>query len=133
MACHSRPSAAPASLLARYGDANGFGWQPDEIVGAQVVSVPYAEALGNVEKSWDSFMFAIAGALGGCWLAINAIVYSQVVRPLRRTAALADKLSLGIDSADEFPQVGPPEITGLGAAFDRMRKSLAKAMKLLGS
>jgi hypothetical protein len=40
--CHSIPSAAPAAMLRRYGRNNGFGWMPDEIVGAQIVSVPMA-------------------------------------------------------------------------------------------
>src|SRR3984885_12715617 len=35
--CHSTPSSAPRSLIARYGASNGFGWQSNEIVGAQVV------------------------------------------------------------------------------------------------
>ena len=38
LACHSEPSAAPASLVRTYGDQNGFGWKLNEIVGAQVVS-----------------------------------------------------------------------------------------------
>ena len=40
LACHSVPSAAPASMVKLYGEANGFGWKHQEIVGAQVVSVP---------------------------------------------------------------------------------------------
>jgi protein-histidine pros-kinase len=40
LACHSVPSAAPVTLVKRYGDRNGFGWKLNEILGAQVVSVP---------------------------------------------------------------------------------------------
>mgnify|MGYP001813106478 CR=1 FL=1 len=40
LTCHSTPSAAPASMIRLYGEANGFGWKMDEIVGAQIVSVP---------------------------------------------------------------------------------------------
>lgn len=42
--CHSVPSSAPPAMLKIYGDANGFGWKRDEIVGAQIVSVPLAAA-----------------------------------------------------------------------------------------
>ena len=42
--CHSNPSAAPRTLIARYGSDNGFGWQDQEVVGAQIVSVPFANA-----------------------------------------------------------------------------------------
>jgi len=38
--CHSVPARAPKAMLKIYGPAHGFGWQPDEIVGAQIVSVP---------------------------------------------------------------------------------------------
>ena len=38
--CHSSPTVAPKALLAVYGSANGFGWKLNEIVGAQIVSVP---------------------------------------------------------------------------------------------
>ncbi len=40
LTCHSTPAAAPASMLALYGNANGFGWKLNDIVGAQIVSVP---------------------------------------------------------------------------------------------
>jgi hypothetical protein len=38
--CHSTPNLAPESQLATYGDQNGFGWRLNEIIGAQVISVP---------------------------------------------------------------------------------------------
>src|SRR5574343_16590 len=44
LACHSTPEAAPASLLARYGSNNGFGWQHNEIGGAQLNQPEFAEA-----------------------------------------------------------------------------------------
>ena len=31
LACHSVPSAAPASMIKLYGESNGFGWKPNEI------------------------------------------------------------------------------------------------------
>src|SRR5262245_25903099 len=31
LACHSVPAAAPASMVALYGENNGFGWQNQEI------------------------------------------------------------------------------------------------------
>jgi protein-histidine pros-kinase len=40
MECHSTAASAPASMIALYGNENGFGWKPGEIIGAQIVSVP---------------------------------------------------------------------------------------------
>lgn len=58
------------------------------------------------------------------------VLYLVVLRPLRRTIEIADKLSTGESSALSFPTEGG-EIGDLGRAFHRMRLSLEKAMKLL--
>jgi protein-histidine pros-kinase len=131
--CHSRPALAPATLLARYGSDNGFGWQVNEIVGAQIVSVPFGGAADNVDKSLGGFLAVILSALLALWLLINVVLYFQVLRPLQRIATLADAASLGEASADGFPLKGARELVALGGSFERMRKSLEKAMKLLGS
>ena len=39
--CHSSVDAAPQTVIDKYGSANGFGWQLKDVVGAQIVSVPY--------------------------------------------------------------------------------------------
>ncbi len=59
LSCHSTAATAPASMVKLYGEANGFGWKQDEIIGAQIVSVP----LSIADKAADR-TFAIAlGAL----------------------------------------------------------------------
>jgi protein-histidine pros-kinase len=131
LACHSVPSAAPATLLARYGSTNGFGWQPGEVIGAQVVSVPLAAALANADRVFRGVMTWIVVILAIALLLVNAILYLLVVRPVRRIAGIADELSLG-QAADEFPAGGSPELRALSESFNRMRTSLAKAMRLLG-
>jgi hypothetical protein len=40
LTCHSTPDAAPRTMVETYGSANGFGWKVNEIVGANIVSVP---------------------------------------------------------------------------------------------
>ena len=40
--CHSTVAAAPKTMVELYGQANGFGWKLNEIVGAQIASVPSA-------------------------------------------------------------------------------------------
>jgi HAMP domain-containing protein len=131
LGCHSTPSVAPATMIARYGANNGFDWQPKEIVGAQVVSVPFARTADNVAKSFGGFMSVIVCTTLSLWLIANIFLYVQFIRPLRRIARVADTLSLGQSSAEEFPRRGAREITALGASFERMRKSLGKALKLL--
>ena len=131
LACHSTPAAAPASLIARYGSNNGFDWQVNEVIGAQVVSVPFAEASANARREFRSFLFLLTGAFAAAFLAVNILLYRMVVRPVRRIAAIADQVSLG-NSAEEFPKGGAPEIASVARSFDRMRKSLEKALRMLG-
>ncbi len=129
--CHSTPSAAPKSLLDRYGSNNGFGWQPQEVVGAQVVSVPFASATDNADRAFRAFMLSLIAVFAAVFLVVNGILYGLVVRPVRQIARVADQLSLGDMSAEDFPKAGAKEIASVSRSFHRMRKSLEKAMRLL--
>jgi protein-histidine pros-kinase len=129
--CHGTPSAAPRSLVAHYGGDNGFGWQPGEIVGAQVVSVPFARAAANANRAFRAFMTSLVTVFAAVFLVVNAVLYYMVVRPVRRIARVADRLSLGDMSAEDFPQGGAGEIASVARSFNRMRKSLEKALRLL--
>ncbi len=130
-ACHSVPSAAPRSLVARYGADNGFGWQTGEVVGAQVVSVPFASASANADRAFRAFMVSLVSVFAAVFLVVNAVLYFLVVRPVRQIARVADRLSLGDMTADEFPRHGAREIASVVRSFNRMRKSLEKALQLL--
>ncbi len=132
LGCHSLPSAAPATMLARYGSDNGFGWQPNEIVGAQIVSVPFASAESSARRVRRDVLTAIAAMLVCVLLVVNASLYVLVIRPVRRIARIADQVSLGDTSAAEFPSGGGREVAALSASFNRMRKSLDKALRMLG-
>ena len=129
--CHSTPSAAPRTLIARYGVNNGFGWQPGEIVGAQVVSVPFASAAANADRAFRAFMTSLVTVFAAVFLVVNAVLYFMVVRPVRQIARVADRLSLGDMSAEDFPKGGAGEIASVARSFNRMRKSLEKALRLL--
>jgi HAMP domain-containing protein len=131
--CHSTPSSAPRSLIARYGGDNGFGWQAGEIVGAQIVSVPFASATTNADRAFRAFMISLAAVFAAVFLVVNAVLYLLVVRPVRQIARVANRLSLGDMSAEDFPRRGAQEIASLTRSFNRMRKSLEKALRLLGT
>ena len=133
LVCHSVPSAAPQSLIARYGGDNGFGWQPNEVVAAQVVSVPFASATANADKEFRAFMILLLAVFAAAFVVVNVLLYQLVVRPVRRIALVADQVSQGDMSAPEFPQGGATEIASVTRSFERMRKSLEKALRLLGT
>ena len=132
LACHGLASAAPATLIARYGHDNGFGWQPNEVIGAQIVSVPEADALQGARQIFSDITEVIVVMLVVLLAVVNATLYWTVVRPLRQMTRLADEVSLGRATDESFSSRRGDEIAALGDAFERMRKSLNKAMKMLG-
>jgi HAMP domain-containing protein len=132
LACHGLASAAPVALVARYGHDNGFGWQPNEVIGAQIVSVPFADAAAAARRLFSSVTGVIVAVLVLLLAAINATVYWMVIRPLRQMARHANEVSLGQATGAAFAGGQGGEIGALGEAFERMRKSLDKAMKLIG-
>jgi HAMP domain-containing protein len=131
LSCHGLPAAAPATVLARYGSSNGFGWQADDVIGAQVVSVPIASAEASASGAFLAFLTALTAVFVALLVVVNLVLYFLVVRPVRRMAQIADQLSVGDTTAGEFPARGGQEIAALGRSFNRMRTSLDKALKLL--
>lgn len=131
LTCHGSPSEAPATLRARYGTNNGFGWQPAEVVGARVISVPLEAAEADAHQTFRGIIIAISVVFGLLLLLVNGLVHGLTVRPMRRIARIADSLSRGEAPTEAFPSKGSTEVTALGRAFERMRISLEKALKLL--
>ena len=82
LTCHSTPDKAPPEMIKLYGTANGFGWKLDEIIGAQIVSVPMSVPVGMAEKAWSNLTSWLAGAFFGIAIAANA----GAVWLVRRTA-----------------------------------------------
>ena len=134
LTCHSTPSAAPASMIDLYGSANGFGWKLGDVIGAQIVSVPMQVALDRANEAFKVYLIAPgrrvrchhpadepaaalrhrAGRSGGC----------------RRSPA---KSAWAIWMRRNSSSAARDEIASLAGSFNRMRRSLANAMKLLES
>lgn len=131
LACHSSVSAAPQTMLDLYGTANGFGWQLKDVIGAQVVSVPYDLPLKRAAEALRNFVYMLIGLFLFQFVALNLLLALLVVRPVRRLAGIADEVSKGNMEAPDFPSKGGDEISTLGASFNRMRRSLVEAMKML--
>ncbi len=129
--CHSVPAAAPASMLKIYGEANGFGWKHKEIVGAQVVTVPMDIPVLRADRAFTTFMASLAAVFVAVFVVLNLMLSWLIVRPIRRMAAAADQVSNGDFEVPEFSDAGRDEVAVLGSSFNRMRRSLQKAMHML--
>lgn len=131
LSCHSTVEAAPKTLLKKYGTANGFGWKMNEVVGARIVSVPMAVPLQKAEHAFRTFMGSLIGVFIAIIVILNLMLRAIVIAPVTKMSRIADEVSKGNMEAPEFSERGTDEISVLAASFNRMRRSLEKAMKLL--
>lgn len=129
--CHSSVEAAPQTMLAKYGSANGFGWQMNEVIGAQVVSVPMALPLQRAHEVFRFFIGSLIGVFLVVGLVLNLMIWLFVVRPVTQLSELADRVSQGELDAPDFNTRSRDEIGTLAASFSRMRASVVQAMKML--
>jgi protein-histidine pros-kinase len=129
--CHSTVEAAPKPLVEKYGPANGFGWNLNEVLGAQVVSVPMSVPLARADRAFGVVMGLLAGVFILIGLALNLMLWKLVIQPVSRLSSLSDRVSLGELDAPEFNFKSKDEIGTLAESFTRMRKSMVHAMKML--
>jgi HAMP domain-containing protein len=129
--CHGSPSAAPRTEILTYGSANGFGWKVNEVIGAQILSVPTAIAEGIAAHIFHTLLLYISLSFLGTLAVIDLGLYYIVIVPLRRLAATADLVSTGDLSQPELPLKGKDEIAEVTASFNRMYVSLKKAIQML--
>jgi protein-histidine pros-kinase len=129
--CHTTPELAPPTMVRLYGPANGFGWKLNDIIGAQVVSVPMAVPVRNAERAFYTFMGSLATVFALVFVVLNIMLSRMIVRPISRMATAADEISTGNFETPEFAERGRDEIAMLGRAFNRMRRSLQKALEMI--
>ena len=133
LTCHSTVDAAPKTMLDLYGNANGFGWKMEEVIGAQIVSVPMTVPIERANKTFTTFMGSLALVFLAIFVLLNLMLYTMVIRRVTHLAGIADQVSLGNMEAGEFKTHSKDEIGVLTEAMGRMKASLVQAMKMLES
>lgn len=131
LSCHGKAEEAPKTFTDIYGVNNGFGWKMQEIVGAQIVTVPMAVPLARAQKAFNAFMVLLGGVFLFLLVLLNVLLHFVVVQPVMRIATMANEVSLGNPNVPEYVRSGKDEISSLSQSFNRMRLSLENAMKML--
>ena len=131
LACHSTPQTAPPSMIDVYGSENGFGWKLGELVGAEIVSVPEHVALTRGRHSLYVMMGTLLAVFAVMMILVNLLLQRFIIAPIGRISRVADEVSLGNMDVPEFELAGRDEIATLSTSFNRMRRSLAAAFRLL--
>ncbi len=131
LACHNTVAEAPKTMVELYGPANGFGWKVNEIIGAQIVSVPSTLPIQRAGHTFKVFMMLLTLVLVVTFILINVMLHSIVIQRVKALAKSADDVSLGQVETAEFKDRSKDEIGTLTQALSRMNKSLVQAIKML--
>jgi HAMP domain-containing protein len=131
LSCHSTPENAPATMVALYGSQNGFGWKQGDIIGAQVVSIPLSVPLHRAYTNLGLLLGALAVSFVVILLIVDALLRALVVRPVIGISRMASEVSMGKMDEPEYSVKTNDEIGSLASSFNRMRRSLQNAMRML--
>ncbi|HEY2864777.1 MAG TPA: DUF3365 domain-containing protein [Casimicrobiaceae bacterium] len=131
LTCHSTPDAAPRTMVETYGSANGFGWKVNDIVGANIVSVPTSVPVQRANYTFRVFLISLLAMFAFTIGMLNLMLYWFVIRRVKRLSRLADEVSLGNLDAGEFQTQSKDEIGVLTEALGRMKTSMVQAIKML--
>lgn len=131
LACHDTPATAPETLLQTYGNSNGFGWKVNEIIGAQIVSVPMTLPLQRAEQTFYTFLTLISCVFAAVGILLNILLHFIVIKPMITIAAQADKVSMGELEIKELNIKGNDEVASTSLSFNRMHRSLVNAFEML--
>jgi HAMP domain-containing protein len=86
----------------------------------------------KAETLFLTFMGILLGVFVAIVVILNALLHYVIVKPVMKVATVANEVSLGNLQAEEYEKPGNDEISSLSASFNRMRRSLESALKLLG-
>jgi protein-histidine pros-kinase len=131
LSCHTTAEMAPAAMVKIYGPANGFGWKLNEVIGAQIVSVPMGLPIRNANRAFVTFISSLALVFAAVFVILNIMLTQLIVEPITELSAAAEQISKGQVNIAELPAKGKDEVSQLGQAFNRMRRSLEKAISLI--
>ncbi|HXJ51985.1 MAG TPA: DUF3365 domain-containing protein [Burkholderiales bacterium] len=131
LSCHTNPDMAPPSMVKLYGPHGGFGWKLNEVIATQIVSVPMDLPIRNANHAFVTFMSSVAVVFTVLFVLLNVMLTIFIVHPIMQLAHTADAISKGRLDMPEFKDKGRDEVSQLGQAFNRMRRSLQKAIALI--
>jgi methyl-accepting chemotaxis protein len=127
--CHGDPKAAPASLIATYGDKAGFGWKMGQIISAQVIYVPAEEVFNAAWRTFTLVMTVFIAIFALVTLLINTLLRRYVIQPVGVLSDLAEKISADEDIAPDLESASLQTVT---ARTDELGK-LAQVFKKMAT
>jgi HAMP domain-containing protein len=97
----------------------------------RLANIDLAPILVTVNLALTTLMSSIGAVFLAVFIVLNLMLDRMIVRPVAEMARQADAVSIGDFSIPEFAPKSRDEISVLGVAFNRMRRSTEEAIKLL--
>jgi HAMP domain-containing protein len=101
---------------------NGFGWKLNEVVGAQIVSVPSALSSNLAQNALHALVTSLVCFALVTLIVLNVVVTIVVIRPLGRITATANDLANGSAEVTDLPASGRDELATLAGVLNRLRQ-----------
>jgi Protein of unknown function (DUF3365) len=87
LGCHGRVENAPPELVKLYGSGNGYGWRLNDVIGAQIVSVPADVARNRAAAAMKTVLIWLGGVFAGLHAIVNVIAFAFISRLVAKPAA----------------------------------------------
>lgn len=131
LSCHTTAETAPPAMVKIYGTGNGFGWKMNEVIGAQIVSVPMELPIRMAGTAFRALVLSLVAVFAVTLVVLNVLLAAIVVRPIKQLAKMSDEVSLGNLDVPDVKVKGKDEVAALAGSLHRMRISMQKALKML--
>jgi protein-histidine pros-kinase len=100
-------------------------------VGAQIVSVPLALPLALANHAFITFMTILGAMFIVVMIILNLLLHYIVIKPVVTMSGIANAVSLGQSDVEEYEKPGHDEVASLSISFNRMRRSLDAALRMI--
>lgn len=131
LSCHSTAKDAPTEMIDIYGTSNGFGWKMGDVVAAQIVSVPMTATLRRTTNVFMIFIGTLVAGFIVIGVMLNVFLNRFAIAPIIAISKMANDVSTGKKDAPIVEWASADEIGDLYLSFNRMRRSLDAALRLL--
>lgn len=130
LTCHSVPEAAPKAMIDKYGPDNGFGWQLNEVIGAQIIQVPANIPFQKAAAAFKIFITWLIGIFVVCLVLLNLLMHFVINRRVNMLTGYADSVSRG-NVGTSLEMQGQDEIASLAVSIKRMGRSHEKSLQII--
>ena len=94
--------------------------------------MPTDVPIARANRAFKTFMISLTAVFAFIFVVLNLMLWYMVIRPVTQLSRLADQVSQGENmDAPDFEVKSRDEIGVLTQSFNRMKKSLVQAMKML--